>query len=212
MELVDVLLPPTFTPSGETLSVTEALDRTCWLGTFNLWVVQIRPFERANIIYQQRAADAGWEPNKLDVAAGGHYRAGESLWDGLREAREELGRNFDPGVVRLVGRRLNSSVDSRGRLRNTVVDIAIVFDDQTLDAYNPDPKELQGIFACDVGELVRIHTSRRASFTAHGVRADGSSADLTVSVDSFPANWDNYHRRMTSRIADYLRNFEPITY
>lgn len=49
------------------------------------------------VIFQRRQTDKRIFPNKLDVAAAGHYIAGEQLEDGLRELIEEL--NINPSDI-----------------------------------------------------------------------------------------------------------------
>lgn len=49
------------------------------------------------VIFQRRQTDKRIFPNRLDVAAAGHYIAGEQLEDGLRELIEEL--NINPSDI-----------------------------------------------------------------------------------------------------------------
>ncbi|MCM1223542.1 MAG: NUDIX domain-containing protein [Lachnospiraceae bacterium] len=49
------------------------------------------------VIFQKRQIDKRIFPNKLDVAAAGHYIAGEKFEDGLRELIEEL--NINPSDI-----------------------------------------------------------------------------------------------------------------
>ncbi len=92
MENVDILLPPTFEKSGVIKPRDQALIDGDWQGTFNLWIIRSQPVPA--IIYQQRTSRASLEPLKLDTSVGGHYAVGETLYDGLREAKEELGRGY----------------------------------------------------------------------------------------------------------------------
>jgi len=66
MEKVDILIPPTFEPSGQTKVLKQAWADEDWISTFNLWVVQSKPVPA--ILYQQRSSNSSWEPNKLDVS------------------------------------------------------------------------------------------------------------------------------------------------
>jgi hypothetical protein len=93
MEKFDILTPPDFKKSGKVKTAVQAIEDGDWLGTFNLWIIQNKPAPA--IVYQQRSPNASWCPLKLDVTAGGHYTAGESIKDGLREIREELGKKYD---------------------------------------------------------------------------------------------------------------------
>lgn len=58
-----------------------------WHRSFHLWIVK----EGRYVLMQRRARTKDLEPNKLDVSVGGHFAAGESIGEVLREADEELG-------------------------------------------------------------------------------------------------------------------------
>lgn len=62
--------------------------------TLHVWLVKDR-----NVLLQRRAAGKDLEPGKLDVAVGGHFLAGETLPEALRETEEELG--FRVGISEL---------------------------------------------------------------------------------------------------------------
>ena len=74
--------------------------------TFHLWLlkdghVKDRHIkDRHSVLMQRRAQGKDLEPGKLDVAVGGHFGAGETLLDVLRETREELG--FEVSLRELV--------------------------------------------------------------------------------------------------------------
>jgi isopentenyldiphosphate isomerase len=57
-----------------------------WHAAFHLWVVQ-----PGGVLLQRRGAGKRAWPGRLDATAAGHLTAGETVADGLREVREELG-------------------------------------------------------------------------------------------------------------------------
>ena len=63
--------------------------------TLHVWIVK----DARSVLLQRRSASKDLEPGKLDVAVGGHFLAGETLPDALRETEEELG--FRVGVSEL---------------------------------------------------------------------------------------------------------------
>lgn len=195
MEYVDILHPPTFEKSGDTLPIEEAWARGAWIGTFNLWVVQREPVP--SILYHQRSFSSSWEPGKLDLSAGGHYRAGERREDGLREAWEELGLRLSFDEVTYLGRRINVSLDQEGRHRNNVVEVCAVVRDEPLSSYRLQDKEVECLVACPIEELLKAHADPGHTFEVEGIQPDGSPIYLEVGWDSFPYNWDNYHHKMT---------------
>jgi isopentenyldiphosphate isomerase len=61
-----------------------------WHGAVHIWVVTTAS-GTSEVVLQQRSLTKDTWPGKLDVAIGGHVRAGEGLDETLREAEEELG-------------------------------------------------------------------------------------------------------------------------
>jgi hypothetical protein len=213
MALVDVLDPNGFGKTGQAVDIEQAWREGLWIGTFNLWVVQdVSP--GSYILYQRRKATSTWAPLCLDVSAGGHYEAGEVLLDGLREAKEELGRTYDPTDVTFIGRRLYVADISGRRIRN-VVDVCIVRDDAPLSDFQPQESELAGLYRCRIDELLALHRGDISSFRADGVKfSNGYLVEHTYDTerDSFPYNWDHYHQKMACLCKRYLDGMRPILY
>ncbi len=208
-EQVDTLTPPTFARSGIVKGVNQAIKDNDWLGTFNLWIIRTEP--EPSIVYQQRGPNSAWEPNKLDVSAGGHYEAGETIHDGMREVEEELGRSYKEDQLTYLGRKLNVSPDTNGYMRHTVVDIFFAIDNSPLDSFTLQKEEVYAICACPIEKLIRAHT-QKFSFETLGLKNDGREINLTVSADSFPYNWDKYHMKIALLANRYLKDEKHLIY
>src|SRR4051812_4170966 len=61
-----------------------------WHRVFQCWIAYQDQGE-AILVMQRRAPGKEFYPNMLDTAAAGHYTTGETIADGIREIREELG-------------------------------------------------------------------------------------------------------------------------
>ncbi|MFA7301168.1 MAG: NUDIX domain-containing protein [Candidatus Shapirobacteria bacterium] len=190
MEMVDILLPPTFENSHKSKTIEQAWNDEDWIGTFNLWIIQSDPVP--SIIYQLRSPNSNWAPMKLDVTAGGHYSAGENIEDGLREVREELGKTYDFNKLVNLGRKVHISPDTKNRERHNVVHIFMTVDNSPLENYVLQKSEVHAIVSCPINELIKVHT-QDYSFVAKGLDTEKKSFEIKVDKDSFPYNWDNYH-------------------
>ena len=62
-----------------------------WHRVFHCWVIYRDAAGCDFMVLQKRGPDKDIFPNALDVSVGGHYEAGESMAEGVREVREELG-------------------------------------------------------------------------------------------------------------------------
>ena len=206
IEYVDILTPPHFEPSGETKPVRQAVDEGNWLGAINLWIVRPGPA----LIYQERPA-GGWAPGKLDGSVAGYYRAGESGLDGLREAEEELGKDYARADIMAVGRRLNVGVDSKGRERRTVVGIYMISDDLPLTSFKLDPAEVPAIYEIPVEDILAAFGDPGSTITVRGINGEGVLIERQVTCEDVSYMWDGYHPKIAALAKRYAageRGFE----
>ena len=75
-----------------------------WHAALHVWVVTTAP-GRPEVVLQRRSQGKDTWPGRLDVAVGGHVRAGESLAETLRECEEEIGLPVTPEALVRLGRR-----------------------------------------------------------------------------------------------------------
>jgi len=209
MEMVDILLPPKFEKSGAVKPRNEAIANGDWIGTFNLWIIRTEPIP--SIVYQQRSHLSTWAPDKLDVTAGGHYTSGETIYDGLREVEEELGKQYEQNQLMYLGRKLHVGPDVRGLTRHNVVDIFFVTDNSSLDTYKLEKDEVHAVVECPIDELIKVHTENSA-FRAHGLTNEGQQFETMVNKSSFPYNWDNYHFKIALLAERYLKGEKNLLY
>src|SRR5689334_15155032 len=66
-----------------------------WHKVFHCWIAYRDSDKRDYLVVQRRGPNTQTFPNLLDITAAGHYQAGESIRDGVREVREELGIDVD---------------------------------------------------------------------------------------------------------------------
>lgn len=210
MEIVDILKPPTFEKSGVTKPRDEAWKNHDWIGTFNLWIVQSDPVP--SIVYQIRSPQSSWAPNKLDVTAGGHYQAGETLFDGLREVEEELNKHYDKEDLTYLGRKLHVSPDTKGNMRQNVVDISFIVDNSSLDTYQLEKDEVFAVCICPIEDLLTIHRDSGESFTARGLDNKGKVIEVEVTKESFPYNWDDYHHKIALLAQRFVKGEKDLMY
>lgn len=209
-EKVDILIPPTFQKSGMTKTRTDAWKDGDWIGTFNLWIVQENP--DPSMIYQLRSLSINYAPNKLDVAVGGHYKAGENMSDGLREAKEELGKSYNFSDLTPVGRRIHVALDERNLKRLNIVDIFFITDNSPLSSFKLQKEEVQAVFSLPIKELIKVHADKNYSFQARGLDNSDKEIVFTVKSSSFPYNFDKYHYKMALLAKRFLNGDKHLIY
>jgi isopentenyldiphosphate isomerase len=209
-EVVDILTPPTFEKSGVTKPRSQAWTDGDWIGTFNLWILNKTP--TPSIVYQVRSPNSSWAPNKFDVTAGGHYTAGESLFDGLREIDEELGITYQPDQLTYLGRKMHVSPDVNGLIRKNIVDISFIADDRPLTSYQLEKAEVYAVSTLPIHELIKVHTQDGYEFSAELFTTDKKTQQVLVNKNSFPYNWDNYHHKIALLADRFLNGEKDLIY
>jgi isopentenyldiphosphate isomerase len=85
-ELFDVL--DSFgVPTGETKPRSLVHRDGDWHRSFHLWIIK----DGTHVLLQRRSHKKDLEGGKLDVTVGGHFGAGETLLEVVREVEEEIG-------------------------------------------------------------------------------------------------------------------------
>jgi hypothetical protein len=148
------------------------------------------------------------------VTAGGHYDAGESIEHGLREVREELGKDYAFEELHYLGKKLYLR-DQPGRKLRYAVDVFIILDNAPLTTFTLQRDELEGLYSCPIKDLIRAHTEPGYSFIAEGIQFNGDElvpGEISVTKSLFPFNWDNYHFKMALISERFLRGEPYLIY
>lgn len=112
-----------------------------WHAALHLWVGGVGP-DGPFVVLQRRSRTKDTWPGFLDVAVGGHLRAGESLVETVREADEEIGLRVAFADVVPIGRRFTGRPGDGDR---ELQEVCAVRSDLPLDAYVLHEHEVSGI-------------------------------------------------------------------
>jgi len=137
--------------------------------------------------------------------------AGETIFDGLREVDEELGKQYKKDEIVYLGRKLHVGPDVHGSLHHNVVDIFFVTDNSSLETYQLEINEVSAIVSCPVDDLIKLHLDKK-EFLACGLNNEGENFEVKVNHDSFPYNWDNYHFKISLLARRYLNGEKDLYY
>src|SRR5688572_6807232 len=119
-DLVDAYTSP-LAKTGTVKTKEQAIADGDWLRGLHVWLY--RPGDEPMVFCQLRGTGVQNGPGLLDATAAGHYEAGESELDGLRELHEETGLDIPPDQFSRYGTRLYVGLDSKGRERKAIVDV-----------------------------------------------------------------------------------------
>jgi len=122
-----------------------------WHRVFHCWVIYRDKLGVDYLVMQRRASEKRIYPNLLDVTAAGHYEAGETIADGVREIQEELGLAVDftdliPLGKRVYAARIGLLLDYQ------ISDVFFLINDQSLEQYVLQPTEVAEVVAFKVDD------------------------------------------------------------
>jgi isopentenyldiphosphate isomerase len=150
-ELLDVL-DETGAPVGKTRPRSEVHEGGDWHRVFHLWIVR----EDGALILQRRSRLKTLEPNKVDVTVGGHLRAGESVFDAVREVEEEIGLEVAPERMAFLGtwrseRRYDQGIDRE------LQEVFALVNDWPLERYSLDCREVYLLYEIPLKRAIGLY-------------------------------------------------------
>jgi isopentenyldiphosphate isomerase len=116
-----------------------------WHRAIHVWVAGRDEEDAPFLMVQRRSPHKDTWPNHYDATVGGHYRAGETLPQTLREIEEEIGITADLSHLRALGVRLCSNEAEPGVIDREVQDVFLMRDDRPLEEFRPNPAELAAL-------------------------------------------------------------------
>lgn len=160
-----------------------------WHKVFHCWVIYRDADGQDWIILQKRAADKDMYPNLLDISAAGHYAAGETLEDGIRELEEELGikANFEDLIY--LGRRVAIAKDD-GMVDCQICEVFFYICDQPLSEYHYQKEELAGLIAIKIDDGLKLLSGEVDSIRVPAVGFEQDT--ITITMNEFIQTIDNY--------------------
>ena len=198
-ELFDVLNEDG-SPTGEVKRRAEVHRDGDWHRAFHLWVVR-RTESGCEVLFQRRSARKDTWPRRLDIAVGGHYGAGETIKDVVREIDEELG--IQPRLEQLIsiGLRRSESLNFTWQDRE-LQEVYVLAIEGDLPPLAPNFDEIERLVRIDAEDLLRLY--RRQVTSAPALTADvvadrqlGAWRKTSIELNDFVPDRDGYLIRGT---------------
>lgn len=166
-----------------------------WHFAFHCWVIYRDAAGKDWVLLQKRGPNQDTYPNFLDISAAGHYTAGETVEDGVRELHEELGlTNVQFSDLIPVGRRISVAA-GEGMIDRQVSDVFLYICDQPLEQYRYQKDELAGLIAFDVERGLELF----ANGNIHTMEVPAVGFDtptITITETDFIPTIDDYFYRV----------------
>lgn len=146
---------------------SEVHAKGLWHATFQCWIVSLADEEPA-LLLQLRHPDKDLFPNLLDISCAGHLSAGETVEDGARELKEELGLTVDFNELLPCGLFAEEDLMSDHLIDREFCHVFIYRCDQSLDKYVLQADEVTGLFKVSAAGLERLVHGEIGQLAAEG--------------------------------------------
>jgi isopentenyldiphosphate isomerase len=169
-------------PTGLARSRADIHLNGDWHQAFHCWILRHAGRE---VILQRRSFDKDTFAGCWDAAAAGHWRFGETAEQAAREIAEELGIEVDFSQLVYRGRERSARRFANGLTDREHHQVYVLESDLPLSAYRPDPREVIGLAAFSVSDLISLRTGSASAITAPDaitVLPDGSVCAEEASV------------------------------
>jgi isopentenyldiphosphate isomerase len=148
-----------------------------WHRVFHCWVIYRDAAGCDFMVLQKRGPDKDIFPNVLDVSVGGHYAAGESMADGVREVREELG--IEVAYVDLIPVGIRITVARyAGLIDREFADNFLLIRDTDIQDYAYQQEEVAGLVVFAIDDALALFTGERETMAARAVGLGTATLDI----------------------------------
>ncbi|OCT14447.1 hydrolase [Paenibacillus pectinilyticus] len=163
---------------------SEVHAKGLWHQTFQCWIVSLEENE-PKLLLQLRHPDKDLFPDLLDISCAGHLAAGETVEEGTRELKEELGLSVSFESLIPCGVFAEEDLISDKLIDREFCHIFIYHCDQPLKSYVLQADEVSGLFSVPVSEFKELVYGERSEVKAIGYRTDaksGANVDMSWNI------------------------------
>jgi isopentenyldiphosphate isomerase len=196
-------------PTGRVKTRVEVHRDGDWHRAIHVWVAGVDDRGASFLIFQRRSPHKDTWPARYDATVGGHYRAGETLAETLREVEEEIGIIPDLRELRSLGVRVCANEAQPGIVDREIQDVFLLRDDRPLETFRPNPAELAALVRFPLETLVPFLAGESGEIDGESLASQATRAEPTTARgDDFIPTVDRYFLRIAIAAQHALRG-EP---
>jgi isopentenyldiphosphate isomerase len=193
-------------PTGRVKTRAEIHRDGDWHRAIHVWVAGVDDHGRPFLTFQRRSPQKDTWPARYDATVGGHYRAGETLTETVREVEEEIGIIPDLRELRPLGVRVCANEAQPGIVDREIQDLFLLRDDRPLENFRPNPAELAALVRFPLGILVPFLAGERGEIDGESLAPEATGAEpITARSDDFIPTVDRYFLRVAIAAQQVLR-------
>src|SRR5215210_8851677 len=193
-------------PTGRVKSRAEVHRDGDWHRAIHVWVAGVDNRGVPFLTVQHRSPDKDTWPGRFDATVGGHYRAGETLAETLREVEEEIGVIPSLRDLRPLGVRVCASEAQPGIIDREIQDVFLLRDDRPLENFRPNPAELAALIRFPLETLVPFLAGEGSKIDGQSLAPAATRTEpITSRMHDFIPTIDRYFLRVAIAAQHVLR-------
>ena len=177
-----------------------------WHRAVHVWVAGMDARGAPFLTFQRRSLHKDTWPARFDATVGGHYRAGETLTETLREVEGEIGILPDLRELRSLGVRVCANEAQPGIVDREIQDVFLLRDDRPLETFRPSPAELAALIRFPLETLVPFLAGETSEIDGASIAPAATRTEpITARIDDFIPTVDRYFLRIAIAAQHVLR-------
>ena len=175
----------------------EVHSKGYWHQTFHCWIVR-QEADKQYVLFQIRDKAKDVAPNKLDITAAGHLKAGENKEDGLRELREELGLDIEISQLLYLGIRITAS-ENKTQINKEFAQVYMLHNDTAIEDYVFQEGEVAGLVQIEVNDGLKLCAGEVESVKCKVARCHGGCNEIEeteIRFTQFIPRIDSYYYKI----------------
>ena len=183
-----------------------------WHRALHVWIAGIDDEGDAFLMFQRRSPRKDTWPNRFDATVGGHYRAGETFTESLREIEEEIGISPEGLALLPLGVRVCANEGEAGIMDRELQSVYLLRDDRPLEAFRPNPVELAGVARFPLESLIPFLASEANAVQGISLATGAAQSEPVLArIDEFIPTVDRYFLRVAIAARTALRGDRYVT-
>lgn len=180
----------------------EVHKKGYWHETFHFWLVS-REEGVEYIYFQLRSNQKKDYPNLLDITAAGHILATETVEDGIREVKEEIGIEVSLGELHSLGVIPYTNVH-QDLIDRELAHVFLLVSKYEMEDFQLQPEEVSGMAKVMLDDMMDMWSGKKENVVADGFKMspDGKRAEWkeTLSKGSFVQHEDHFYEETFAAI------------
>lgn len=176
-----------------------------WHRALHVWIAGRDEAGEPFLLFQRRSAAKDSWPGYYDTTVGGHFRAGETLAETVREIEEEIGLPAVNLDLRQLGTRI-SVTEQPPLCDHELQEVFLLVENRPLTAYRPHPLELAALARFPLRNLLPFFAGE--TDRVHGMAvtpADPTPRPVIALPQEFIPSVDRYTMRIAVAVHNALR-------